>query len=87
MVHIAFDTLKFVERLRSAGVSEAQAKAMSETQVEVFAEALDNSLATKIDVIRLENKIDKVEDEVKHVKWILGFMVACLISIMVKTFI
>jgi hypothetical protein len=65
---VAFDTLKFVEKLEAAGVPHAQAKATAEA----FAEATSQELATKadlallradLDLVRsqLETKIDKVE--------------------------
>jgi len=40
MATITFDTLKFVEHLRHAGVPEAQAKAMSDAQKEILTEHL-----------------------------------------------
>ena len=46
MATITFDTLKFVEKLKAGGVSEAQAKAEAEALVTVFSEAMDSQLAT-----------------------------------------
>jgi hypothetical protein len=43
---VAFDTLKFVEKLEAAGVSHAQAKATAEA----FAEATGQELVTKSDL-------------------------------------
>lgn len=57
MSTITFDTLKFVTRLEQAGVPREQAAAMAEAQKEVFAEALDTSLATKADVLAVKNDI------------------------------
>jgi hypothetical protein len=61
MSAITFDTLKFVERLEKAGVSCEHASAIAEAQKDAFAEALDNQLATKSDILRLENKIETLE--------------------------
>lgn len=58
MTAITFDSLKYVERLTTAGVSESQAKAMSEAQREVFSEMVENHIATKLDIAGLNNKID-----------------------------
>jgi len=58
MTAITFDSLKYVERLTTAGVSEPQAKAMSEAQKEVFTEMVEDQLATKLDIAGLNNKID-----------------------------
>lgn len=56
-----FDTFKFVERLEKAGLSRDQAVAIVEAQKDAFAEALDSSLATKSDIVRLESRMDSLE--------------------------
>ena len=55
MSPLTFDTLKYTERLRAAGVSEPQAKVEAEALRDVLAEALDSTLATKADIARLES--------------------------------
>lgn len=50
MSAVAFDTLKFVERLEAGGFTHAQAKAAAEA----FAEATSQELATKADLRELE---------------------------------
>ena len=55
MSTLTFDTLKYTERLRAAGVSEPQAKVEAEALRDVLAEALDSTLATKADIARLES--------------------------------
>ena len=52
----AFDTLKFTRRLQQAGISVEQAEA----QAEAINEALESQLATKIDILQLDKKIDDV---------------------------
>ncbi len=54
MTTITFDTLKFVEKLRAAGVPEAQAKVQAEVLVFALDEVMDQQLATKADIARLE---------------------------------
>ena len=61
MSAITFDTLKFAERLEKAGLTREQASAFAEAQKDVFAEALEAQLATKSDVVRLENRIEQME--------------------------
>ena len=56
-----FDTFKFVDRLEKAGLSRDQAAAIAEAQKESLAEALDTTLATKADIVRLENRIETLE--------------------------
>ena len=46
MAAIAFDTLKFVRRLKEAGVPEAQAEAQAELMAEAFVHNMD-ALVTK----------------------------------------
>ncbi len=58
MSTITFDTFKFVDRLEKAGLSREQASAIVDAQKDAFAEALDSALATKADIVRLDNKID-----------------------------
>jgi hypothetical protein len=41
MSTVTFDTLKFADHLRGAGVPEAQAKAMSDAQKELLTEIFD----------------------------------------------
>jgi len=78
---VAFDTLKFVEKLEAAGVPHAQAKATAEA----FAEATSQELSTKADlsVVKtdLETKIDKAElrleakieaAKAEIIKWLFG---------------
>ena len=58
MSAVTFDTYKFVERLEKAGLPREQAAAIAEAQQQSLAEALDNTLATKTDIIRLESKME-----------------------------
>jgi hypothetical protein len=50
MTTITFDTLRYTERLRAAGVPEQQAKAEAEALRDVLSESLDSTLATKSDM-------------------------------------
>jgi hypothetical protein len=65
MTTVTFDTLKFVERLRAAGVPELQAKA----QIEALGEATALTLATKADIY-------DIKSELRLMKWMLGFLFA-----------
>lgn len=58
---VAFDTLKFVEKLEAGGFSHAQAKATAEA----FADATSQELATKAD---LKAEIAAVRAEVAGVR-------------------
>jgi hypothetical protein len=76
---IAFDTLKFVEKLTAAGVPEAQAKAEAEALVSAFAEAMDSQLATKSDINRLER-------ELLVLKWMVGLVLGGIVALILKAF-
>jgi len=97
MATITFDTLKFVEKLKAAGISDAQAKAESEALQGVLAEALDSQLATKSDLIKLDHRIDGLDAKIDHMdtrifeeitllKWMMGILIAGVMSIVIKTF-
>jgi hypothetical protein len=68
MATITFDTLKFVERLKAAGISEEQAKA----EVEALAEALNETIAVR----DLATKADLEALKADLVKWMAGLLLA-----------
>ena len=76
MTTITFDTLKFVERLKAAGVPEEQAKAIMEAQKEALGEAALLTLATKSDIERIERKQLEHDGEFKLLKWMMGLVLA-----------
>jgi hypothetical protein len=80
MTTITFDTLKFVHRLRDAGIPESQAEAIAEAFKEASGEA---EVATKRDVERPELKFDA---EMRLVKWMLGLLLAGVMSLILKAF-
>ena len=74
MSRVTFDTLKYAEALKSAGVPDAQAKA----QAEALADALrqgGQDLATKADIAELKAElkadIAKLQIDIGWVKWIV----------------
>lgn len=79
MASITFDTLKFVEKLRSAGVPDAQAKAEAEALLSAFSEAMESQLATWADTNRIER-------ELLVIKWITGATFAAVMAILVRLF-
>lgn len=79
MATITFDTLKFVEKLKAAGVSESQAKAEAEALVSAFSEAMDSQLATKSDINRLER-------ELLVLKWMVGLVIGGIATLILKAF-
>jgi len=90
MATITFDTLKFVEKLKSAGIAEEHAKAEAEALVSAFSEAMDSQLATKADINRLERElkadINRVEREMLVVKWMVGLVLGGIVALVLKAF-
>lgn len=97
MSTLTFDTLKYTERLRAAGVSEQQAKAEAEALRDVLSEALDLSLATKADTVKIETAIAKLDAKVDakfdllraentHTRWMMGALIALAVSNFAKQF-
>jgi hypothetical protein len=83
MSAIAFDTLKFAERLEKAGLTREQATAIAEAQEDVLAEALETALATKADIARLEAKLDH---ETALLKWMMGVLLGIAVANFAKQF-
>ena len=77
MAMIAFDTLKFVEKLKAAGVSESQAKAEAEALQEALGMA---EVATRHDIERVEGQLREMKAEINGkltlVQWLLALVVA-----------
>lgn len=76
------DTLKFVERLEKAGMPREQASALAEVQKEVFAEALDSTLATKSDIrdvrddlVKVERRMDGLDGKMDKLSWMIGILI------------
>ncbi|SMP50684.1 hypothetical protein SAMN06295888_106140 [Desulfonatronum zhilinae] len=79
MSSITFDTLAYVKKLRQSGLSEEQAEAHALAQKQVLSEVLDATLATKDDIHRLEKQI-------LVLKWMMGVMLAGVVSLVLKAF-
>lgn len=97
MATITFDTLKFVERLKAAGIPDAQAKAEAEALQGVLAETLDSQLATKNDLIKLERRMDSLDaridrmdirlsGELTLLKWMTGLVLGGILALVLKAF-
>ena len=94
MSTIAFDTLKFVERLEKAGMPREQASALAEVQKEVFAEALDSTLATKTDIrdvrddfVKVERRMEGLDAKMDKLSWMMGILIALAAANFGKQFV
>ncbi len=86
MATVTFDTLKFVEKLRAAGVSEPQAKAQAEVLVSALSEAMELQLATKDDIRGVRTDIARLERDLFVVKWMMGLVLGGVTALILKTF-
>ncbi len=86
MSTITFDTLKFTQHLEKAGFSRDQAIAMAEAQKESLSEIMESHLATKLDVQDVKVKQAEHDGQFALIKWMLGILIAGVMSIVVKTF-
>nr|VFJ47516.1 MAG: hypothetical protein BECKFW1821A_GA0114235_101642 [Candidatus Kentron sp. FW]VFJ67943.1 MAG: hypothetical protein BECKFW1821B_GA0114236_11379 [Candidatus Kentron sp. FW] len=80
MSAIAFDTLKFTKRLVQAGASQELAEATAEAFKEASGEA---EIASKGDLREMEQRID---GELKLIKWMLTLLLAGVMSLVFKSF-
>ncbi len=83
---ITFDTLKYVKQLEASGVPSAQAEAFVNAQREILAEALDTTVVTKADVLRLENRIALLDAKVDSKFALLQWMLAGVLALAVANF-
>jgi hypothetical protein len=90
MSTLTFDTLRYAERLRTAGVPEQQAKAEAEALRDVLAEAMDSSLATKADLMEvkadLRLEMTGIRGELSTIKWMMGVLIAVAVANFAKQF-
>jgi len=78
MTTVTFDTLQLVEKLKSSGISQEQAEAV----VRTIAEA-QTQLITKTD---LDIALAPLPSDLAILKWMLGILLAGVLSLVLKTF-
>lgn len=97
MTTITFDTHKFVKDLETAGVPPVQAEAFVRAQQEILSQALDSTLATradllavKVDIARLDAKVDSrfalVDAKFDKQSWMMGILIALAVANFAKQF-
>lgn len=93
MSSLTFDTLKLVKKLKESGFNDIQAEALTDIFKESSQERLE-SLATKDDLSRLETTLKrdmkelelKLTGEITLLKWMMGFVLAGIVSLVLKAF-
>jgi hypothetical protein len=86
MTTITFDTLKFIQRLEDSGIPHQQAIAIVEAHKESLSDIMEAQLATKLDVQDVKFKQVEHDGQFTLIKWMLGILIAGVMSIIVKTF-
>jgi len=85
----AVDTLKIYERLKAANRDDKAAKELAEVFKEAETARLDE-VATKQDIKALEAAVDlklaNINGEIKLLKWMMGAVLAGIISLILKAF-
>ncbi len=89
MTTVTFDTLELVAKLKTAGFPQAQAEAV----VRVISEAQDTLVSNltldhrlKETELRLDSRFEHIDGELKLNRWMLGVLLAGVISLVLKAF-
>ncbi|HEY8220081.1 MAG TPA: DUF1640 domain-containing protein [Methylobacter sp.] len=78
MTTITFDTLELVDKLKSAGIPQEQAEAV----VRVIAEAQEELITKNY----LDIKLPPIFTDLAILKWMLGVLLAGVLSLVLKAF-
>jgi hypothetical protein len=79
MTTVTFDTLELTRTLKDAGIPSEQAEAV----VRVIAQAQDKLVTEDI----LENRLASLKADLLVLKWMMGFLLAGMLSLLTKTFL
>jgi len=100
MATLSFDTLRFANRLKAAGIPSAQAEAEAQALSEVFGAGLQQ-VATQQDVIdagsalrrelrelelRIEARFAGLAGATTLLKWMIGVLLAVVASLVLRAF-
>jgi hypothetical protein len=86
MATMTFDTLKFANKLKSAGVPDKQAEAEAEALSEVLEINLKELVTKEHLDIKLQQELAPVRTDLAVIKWMIGLMLAGVISLVLKAF-
>lgn len=83
---VQFDTLRYVETLKAAGVGDAQAKAEAEALATALGESTSGLVATKDDIAAVKLEMADIKSDLKLMKWMVVTIVAGVVSLIIKAF-
>lgn len=78
---VAFDTLKFVEKLQSGGFTPEQAKAASYAFAEATGEQLVARQILKDELAPIKQEMTVMKADIAILKWMNGFTLAAVMAI------
>jgi hypothetical protein len=82
MTTITFDTLELVDKLKTAGIPQEQAEAV----VRVIADAQETLFSKEYIDNKFDNKLTPIYTDLAVLKWMMGILIAGVLSIVLKTF-
>jgi hypothetical protein len=82
MSTITFDTLQLVEQLRTAGIPQEQAEAV----VRVIAKSQGSLVTSDHFDAKLDSALAPLRTDLVVLKWMMGLMIAGVMSLVLRTF-
>ena len=86
MTTVTFDTLKFANKLKSAGVPDKQAEAEAEAISEALEVNLKDLVTKEYLDVKFQQELAPVRTDLAVLKWMMGILIAGVMSIVIKTF-
>jgi hypothetical protein len=86
MAAITFDTLKFANKLKSAGVPDKQAEAEAEALSEALEVNLKELVTKEYLDAKLQHELAPLRTDLVVIKWMIGLMLVGVISLVLKAF-
>ncbi len=86
MTTVSFDTLKFANKLKSAGVPDKQAEAEAEAISEALEVNLKDLVTKEYLDVKFQQELAPVRTDLAVLKWMMGILIAGVMSIVIKTF-
>ena len=83
---VQFDTLRYVETLKAAGVGDAQAKAQAEALATALSESACRLAAAKDNISSVKRAMAGIKSDLKPIKWMIATGVAGVTSLIIKAF-
>lgn len=83
---VQFDTLRYIEKLKTAGIHEAQAKAKAEALAMALGESASGLLPTPDEITSLRLELADRKSELKLMKWMVVPIVVGVVSLVAAAY-